>query len=69
MLQRKPAKMRMRIQEKRQEHGKMKMIIYEEEKSKQKKWKIMMEILASKHRNNSLVNKSSCSLIKSLHNC
>jgi hypothetical protein len=31
-LQRKPVRMRMRIQEKRQEHGKMKMIIDEEEK-------------------------------------
>jgi hypothetical protein len=31
-LQRKPARMRIRIQEKRQEHGKMKMIIDEEER-------------------------------------
>jgi hypothetical protein len=31
-LQRKPVRLRMRIQEKRQEHGKMKMIIHEEEK-------------------------------------
>jgi hypothetical protein len=31
-LQRKPARMRMRIQEKRQDHGKMKMIIDEEER-------------------------------------
>jgi hypothetical protein len=31
-LQRKAARMRMRIQEKRQEHGKMKMTIDEEEK-------------------------------------
>jgi len=31
-LQRKPVRMRMRIQEKRQEHGKMKMIIDEEER-------------------------------------
>ncbi len=31
-LERKPAKVRMRIQEKRQEHGKMKMIIDEEER-------------------------------------
>jgi hypothetical protein len=32
----------------------------DEEKSKQKKRKMMIEILASKHRNNPLVNKSSC---------
>jgi hypothetical protein len=41
----------------------------EEEKSKQKKRKMMMEVPVSKHRNNSLVNRSSYSSIKTLHKC